>query len=442
MRLMSVKGSLLAAIVLAGCASESPKAVEAEAGPEPVVVVRDDSGFRLQVDGRDFFVEGVNWDYRPRGTTYDYLLWEKPEDVIKTAVDREMKMLQEMGVNAIRLYRTRVDGEDKGITPEWVEYIHANYGIYSIINHVVGRYGVSVEGTWQPDTDYSDPAVQAQLTTEVREVVAKFKDTRGVLLWLLGNENNYGLTWSSAATENVPEEERGSMRARWLYRTLGLAAAAVKEVDTLRPVAIANGDLQYLDMIGEEIPDLDIFGANVYRGLTFTGAFAEVQERLGLPVLLTEFGSDAYNARTQSEDQYNQARFLLSNWEEIYREAAGMGHTGNSLGGLTFQWSDGWWKQDQSLNLDVHDTSASWANEAYGFDWVEGENNMNEEWWGVVAKGPTDENDQFDLYPRAAWFTLQQLHRFDPYADGASPEELMEVVSAIDLDADVQRARE
>jgi len=38
------------------------------AGPA-VRVVTDDGGSRIQVDGRDFMVFGMNWDYMPSGRT-------------------------------------------------------------------------------------------------------------------------------------------------------------------------------------------------------------------------------------------------------------------------------------------------------------------------------------------------------------------------------------
>ena len=138
-------------------------------------------------------------------------------------------------------------------------------------------------------------------------MAAQCKGAPGVRVWLLGNENDYGLVWSSAETEARPEGERDETRARWLYKTFGLATSAIKQVDTLRPVAMANGDLQYLDLIAEEVPELDIFGSNVYRGISFGEFFADVERDLGLPVLLTEFGADAYNAREGREDQPNQA---------------------------------------------------------------------------------------------------------------------------------------
>ena len=100
-------------------------------------------------------------------------------------------------------------------------------------------------------------------------------------------------------------------------------------------------------------------------------------------MLFTEFGSDAFNAVTQAEAQKEQADILLKNWTEIYLNAAGMGNNGNCLGGFTFQFADGWWKSGQNVNLDVHDTEASWSNGGYEFDYVKGADNMNEEWFGI-----------------------------------------------------------
>ena len=58
--------------------------------------------------------------------------------------------------------------------------------------------------------------------------------------------------------------------------------------------------------------------------------------------------------------------------------------------GMIFQWSDGWWKFGQDSRLDIHDTNASWPNAGYAEDYREGDNNMNEEWWGITAKGFPD----------------------------------------------------
>ena len=399
------------ALVLALAPAAPAAAQETEEPHMPVIeIVKNDSGTRLQVDGEDIMVLGVNWDYFPRGTTYSYNFWTEPDDIIEAALEREMSLLKAMGGNAIRAY--------VGIAPKWVRHIYEKYGIYTVLNHAVARYGVTVGGVFNANTDYSDPRARAVVMAEIEEMVNAFKDTPGVLMWLLGNENNYGLSWSSAETEDMPVGEADAVRARYMYSLFGDVAARIKEMDSTRPIAMANGDLQYIDIIAEEVPDLDVFGANVYRGISFNTLFQEVHDKLDRPVMFTEFGADVWDAKNMREDQVVQARYLLEQWREIYEESAGKGSVGNSIGGLTFQWTDGWWKFGQESRLDIQDTNASWANDAYPDDFVEGDNNMNEEWWGIVAKGPTDHNNLYELYPRAAYYALQEAYKLDPYAPG------------------------
>ncbi|HKK70166.1 MAG TPA: glycoside hydrolase family 2 TIM barrel-domain containing protein [Candidatus Krumholzibacteria bacterium] len=386
---------------------------------EEVRVVTDETGQRLQVDGRDFMVLGMNWDYFPIGTNYSYSLWTQPEDFIRNALDYEMALMQHMGVNAIRVYN--------GIPPKWVEYIYDNYGIYTVLNHPMLRYGYTLDGVWipAPEIDYSDPELRAAVTEEIVDLVEQFRDTRGILMWMLGNENNYQLTWSSTEIEALPEGERQAARARHLYSLYGDVTRAIKEVDTKRPVVMVNGDLQYIDLIAEECGPVDIFGTNVYRGISARDLYEEVEAKLGKPVLYAEFGADAFNAREGREDQIMQARYLIGQWQEIYEQAAGKGRVGNCIGGLTFQWSDGWWKFRQEENLDVHDTNASWPNAGYD-DYVPGQNNMNEEWWGVVAKGRPSSSGYFQLYPRAAYYALKEAYELDPYAPDTDLETIRE----------------
>jgi hypothetical protein len=405
---------LRAAVALAAVLALVPAAARAQstapAARLPVRVVADATGSRLQVDGRDFMVLGMNWDYIPIGQNYTYSLWTQPDDVIEAALAREMPLLQAMGVNAIRQY--------VGVPPRWVRYIYERYGIFTVINHTVGRYGFNLDGVWHPSVDYSDPRMRAAIRAEVVRTVDEFRGVPGLLMWLLGNENNYGLVWKSAEVEALPQGERDAARARHLYSLFGEVIRAVKEHDPGVTVAMANGDVQYIDIIAEECQGLDVFGTNCYRGISVRDLFQVVKDKLGLPVLFTEFGADAFNARTMREDQETQARYLIGQWQEIYEMSAGKGRVGNAIGGLVFQWSDGWWKFGQESRLDIHDTNASWPNGGYAEDYVAGENNMNEEWWGICAKGQPDARGLFDLHPRAAYYALRDAWRLPAYAPG------------------------
>jgi len=380
---------------------------------EKVVIENSDSGMKLKVGGKDFMINGMNWDYFPIGTNYSYSLWNQSDDFIRQALDDEMGLLQNMGVNSIRVY--------SGIPKKWIEYIYENYGIYTMLNHSFGRYGLTIDGVWKPNTEYSDPKTRELLLKEVTELASEYKDTKGLLLFLLGNENNYGLFWDGAETEDIPIEDRKStVRAHSMYKLFNEATVAMKAIDSNHPIAICNGDLLFLDIIAKECKDVDVFGTNVYRGVSFGDLFERVKKEYGKPVLFTEFGADAFNVQTNQEDQNAQAFYLKGNWKEIYENAAGLGKTGNAIGGYTFQFSDGWWKYGQTKNLDLHDSNASWSNGGYQKDYTEGQNNMNEEWFGICAKGPTNEKGHYQLYPRAAYYVLKDIHKLNPFKEGVS----------------------
>jgi hypothetical protein len=407
---MILKQAVLSLLLLiglsmtAGCDAQSSDRIFVEKGAD---------GWRLLVDGAPFMVNGMNWDYYPIGTNYEYVFWNQPDTLIRAALDHEMGLLQAAGVNAIRVYT--------GIQPKWITYIYETYGIHTMLNHSFGRYGLMLDGSWVANTDYGDPRVADILLNEVTALVREYEGTPGLLLYLLGNENNYGLFWAGAETQDIPMADRASTkRARDMYRLFNRGALAMKAVGVNRPIAIANGDDMFLDIIADELPDIDIFGTNTYRGLTFTDLYDNLKAGYDKPVLLTEFGADAYNSKTGQEDQACQARYVIDNWKDVYSHAAGMGRAGNSIGGFTFQFSDGWWKTGQTVELDVHNPTASWVNGGYRCDYETGKNNMNEEWFGVFAKGPTDEAGIIRLTPRAAYHALVRIHRFQPYAPGAS----------------------
>lgn len=390
-----------------------------KAQQQNVSVKKTPDGFMLEVDNKPFFINGMNWDYFPVGTNFNYSLWTQPDALVKAALDSEMSLLRNMGVNSIRMYT--------GVPAKWITYIYQNYGIYTMLNHSFGRYGLTLNGAWAPNTDYSNPLVKELLLKETKEMVQEYQNTPGLLLYLLGNENNYGLFWRGADTEDIPVEDRESTRdASFMYKLFNEATLAMKSVSQNHPIAICNGDLLFKELIAQECTDIDILGINVYRGSSFTDLYDQSKNTFDKPVMLTEFGADAYNTQASQEDQEYQAKVLVSNWKEIYANAAGMGKSGNSLGGFTFQFSDGWWKTGQTVNLDEHDPTASWSNGGYLNDFVEGENNMNEEWFGICAKGLTNERGTYELYPRAAYYALKDMHAFNPY-NATGPTALSEL---------------
>jgi beta-galactosidase len=395
----------------------------ASAAPTEVEIRRDDGGFQLLVDGEPTFLRGMNWGYVPIGTNYSYDFWSNDDAFIEAALREEMGLLRAMGGNSIRQY--------PGIPPKWVTWIYENYGISTMINPLVGRYGIAINGQFQPNADYSDPEFRAAAKAEALAAVEMYKDTAGVVVWLLGNENNYGLHWTGTEIQDLPDDATDP-RAIPLYTLFGEIVDAIHAIDTHRPVAIANGDLQYIDLIAEHAPNLDIMSSNVYRGRSSRDLFAEVSEKLDIPFFYSEFGADAYDAKNRREDGVTQASYVLDLWEELYVQSHGKGRVGNAIGGYTFQWTDGWWKYLQETNLDVHDATASWSNKAYIEDWQPNANNMNEEWFGICAKGPPDESGRFHVLPRPAYYALRDAYKLDVYTAGLTIEQIEEHFDAID----------
>ncbi|MEL6721248.1 MAG: glycosidase, partial [Bacteroidota bacterium] len=149
------------------------------------------------------------------------------------ALDEEMSLLKNMGVNVIRQYT--------GVQPKWIKYIYEKYGIYTMLNHAFGRYGLTINGAWVAVTDYSNSATQQLLLSEVTQLAETYKDTPGLLLFLLGNENNYGLFWAGAETEDFPDDDEekafiGETRGRPMYRLMNEAAKKIKAIDSNHPV--------------------------------------------------------------------------------------------------------------------------------------------------------------------------------------------------------------
>ncbi|MDJ0910015.1 MAG: hypothetical protein QNI99_12535 [Woeseiaceae bacterium] len=409
-------GALLS-VALLFCA---PLAVHAQV----VTTVQDESGWKLQVDGEDFYVKGVVWGYSPRNQNYSYNLWGESDQFIRDVLDYEFGLMSDAGINAIRTFTT--------IPPRWVEYIYREHGILTVVNPLMGRYGYTIGGQWVPFTDYSDPLTRETLIRDMTAIVEEFKDVEGVLMFAFGNESNYGLSWSSFEIENLPVGEQNTAKARYLYSLWNEVIVAGKEVAPHHQFSIVNGDIQYIDLIEELVTDLDILGVNAYRGPSFTDMWERVDQQLDLPILFFEFGSDAFNARDFKEDQEAQAIILRDQWQEMYEKAAGNGEEGNAIGGFVFEWRDEWWKYLQTENLDIQDTNASWSNQAYMFDWTPDGNNMNEEWFGIMALGTPNADGVYEARPRMAYNVLAQVFSMDPYA--WSPSAIEEGFANIDME--------
>jgi len=283
----------------------------------------------------------------------------------------DFKLMQDMGVNTIRLYHHPLK-----INKELMRDLYKTYGIRVIVGDFLGKYAIGSGAQWNPGTDYNNPAHKKNMIESVKNMVNEFKDEPYVLFWLLGNENVYGYAC------NANEEPEA------FFKFANEVAKIIKSIDPEHPVAICSGDILFLDKFGKCTPDIDIFGTNAYRGDYGFGAFwKQVKEEAGKPAFITEFGCPAYaEGKNTDESEELQAQYHLGSWEDIQNNMAfspGSGNafggysSGNALGGVVFEWLDEWWKAYEPA---IHDSKGLWAGPFH-------DGYMHEEWLGMSGQG-------------------------------------------------------
>jgi beta-glucuronidase len=170
--------------------------------------------------------------------------------------------------------------------------------------------------------------------------------------------------------------------------------------DPEHPVAIASGDVLYLDKYAKFAPDIDIYGANLYRGDYGFGLFwQQVKELTGRPAFITEYGCPAYAVgKSNEEAEIMQADYLRAAWEDINANSAFGKGSGNALGGIAFEWLDEWWKAYEPYLHDTHSLFTGPFPDGY----------MHEEWLGLNSQG-NGKLSPFLRQLRQAYFTYKKL---------------------------------
>ncbi|MBU0710251.1 MAG: hypothetical protein KJ793_06050 [Candidatus Omnitrophica bacterium] len=361
--------------------------------------------YQLIAGGKVFVVKGVCYNPVPVGKNHEYDWWSDPAK--PWIVDG--KLMQEMGINTIRIYQP---GKDPQAVKEVIKDLYELYGIRTIMGHWLGF--------WEyPCPFYGDKNFQDRIKAGVIEMVNNYKDQPGILMWILGNENNYSCLgqvnpWSTEEIDQEPNlQKQKAMRAEIFYSYVNDLAKEIHQIDSNHPVALGNGELIGLEFADKFSGEVDLVACIIYRGKTFGNLFNSLRAAFDKPILISEFGADCYDAYKMQEDQNMQAFFLESQWRQVYENLANNKEgAGNCLGGAMFEWVDEWWKHNESSpdTWGVHDTGSNWSNGSYYFDIKAQDNkNMNEEWFGIVALSDDLENGLNKRIPRKAYYVIREF---------------------------------
>ena len=369
------------------------------------IKTNQEGGYTFYVDGKAFLIKGVGYNPTPIGKGYDHDFFS--DECKPWLIDG--KLMQEAGINAVRIYSA---GKDLEKVKEFISYMHKEYGIYTIVSDWLGLWDY-------PRANYADDEFRKKTEARILKVVRALKDQEGLLMWFLGNENNYTFSgkigfWTSEEIEKIDSlREKQLKKAEIYYSFVNDLAKKIKKIDPLHPVALGNGETSFLDVASDICNDVDLLAIIIYRGKKFGNLFNNIKDTFDKPVILSEFGCDSYDAYKQIEDQDVQAEFILSQWEDIYQNTTlSRNRTGNTLGGCLFEWSDEWWKHNEGYFGDwqIHNTEAGWTEGSYYFDIKAANNlNMNEEWFGLISLSPENGNCLDKRIPKKAFYVLKDF---------------------------------
>lgn len=328
------------------------------------------SGRKIFLDGSVFEVRGVCYQPTPIGENPsaappygDYFtagysnLWA-----------RDFANLRNMGANVVRCYGWTIGADHSAFLD--AAYNGGDQSLYFLVNKWIN-----------PATDWSNAGAVNALVSEWEAIAMELKDHPAVMGFLIGNEIN-------------GHNGNGSKPDFW--SAMNQIAGAVKAVATNKLVSVPLWDtMGHVQSWDASMSNLDFWGIQAYRGTGFGPLFADYETYSTKPLVLTEFGYDAYDAANGNEfadDADLPADAMEYLWREIRynREVVS--------GGCVFEYTDEWWKAG---NPSTHDTTG-WPGGAF----IDGEG--NEEWWGVFRV--IDNGMEPDLLePRAMFFRLAAM---------------------------------
>jgi uncharacterized protein (TIGR03437 family) len=268
-------------------------------------------GSRLYLDGSPFLIRGVAYSPTPIGQTAGALL-----DVSACLYNRDFPLVARAGANTLRLY-ARLRADDAAFWPA----LQASK-LYVLAGFPLDPY-YDPAATLSPATE-AGRALRARIVLDFNNYAAQFQGQQRLIALVFGNEVavNYGQKFSGPARDFYTLAQEAALAVRGTLVTTAVADTAVP------------GDA--------DLPDLAFWSVNLLRGTSFAGAFEELRQKTAKPVLVAEFGVDAWDAASQSEAADAQAGALRSLTTELARETSRFDST--VLGGVWSSWTDEWWK--------------------------------------------------------------------------------------------------
>jgi beta-glucuronidase len=370
-----------------------------------------DGKWKLTVDGKDYFIKGIeysadtvgerpesnDWMHSDKNNNgeidgpydswvdYDRDNFQSPEE----STTGDFALLKAMGANTIRIYHS------DNINKKLLRDLYERFGIMVIMGNFLGAYTKGSEADWNEGTDYKNAVQRYKMKESVRKMVMEHKDEPYLLMWMLGNENDSPGSDANSTKTNTNANKYPNEFAAFVNSVCEM----IKNLDPNHPVGICNATLRFVPSYARYAPEIDILGFNQYSGpYGFGVLWNSVQKVCDRPVLITEYGCDSYDTNKSAEDEAYQAKYHRGAWKDIEKNSFWGGGIGNSLGGVTYCWLDKWWLVGSDK---IHDTTiGAWNGPT-------NDSLFNDEWLGIASQG-SGINSPFQRQLKEVYYTYQE----------------------------------
>ncbi|MBX9741957.1 MAG: hypothetical protein K2W99_00220 [Chthoniobacterales bacterium] len=322
---------------------------------------------QLIVDGKPFIMKGVCYNPVRKGQRHPAgLMTLHPSEKDLAAIEKDFKMMHEAGINTIRSYEPIVD-------PRILDLLR-KYQLYTI----VPVCGNCKEGLYA-----------------FASTIERLKNHPSTLLWEIGNEWNFNFFYSTEPGGDGLDGKVLSLKESAQF--VEMLAAFIKSQDKNHPVSTDVGDLpnDLKNDIQHLFKNIDLYGMNVYDGLSFGDRLERWKEWSDKPLYIGECGAVAFNQQTNSYDPASQAKATRSIVTESLNNLSAKNKNNVLVGVCLFEWNDEWWK-DPKGSPDTHTTGGFKVDKGGPYPAFF----FNEEWFGVVT---------MEREPRPAYFVLKEL---------------------------------
>ena len=214
--------------------------------------------------------------------------------------------------------------------------------------------------------------------SDAAAAVSFFKGHPAILGWLVGNEFNYNNLYGASNFDAAVAQ-------------VNSAISAIHAADPDHPVLVSYGELPTADVYAK-LP-ADIWAINLYPNLDLASRFTAWATLSKKPMMVGEYGADAFNTGKNAEDQASQASATTTLTTQIVQHYSANRVDANHvvLGGAIYALSDEWWKSGNASNHDNGGMNGA----------VFPDNYANEEWWGLTT---------VQRQPRMAYAALASIY--------------------------------